>query len=77
MKYLKQMNSKEDNIYKEIEVIVENNPLTELFIQKHKDTLLKKYEQSNENYDLQRFLKLISTHQINEIEDFYTQGQIQ
>ncbi len=62
MTYFKQMNSKVDQIFQEIEVVVENNPLTELFIQKHKETLLKKYEQPNENYDLQKFLKKISTH---------------
>ncbi len=36
----------------EIKVTVQNSPLTQLFIEKHKKTLLAKYEQPDEKYNV-------------------------
>ena len=41
----------------EIHVEIQNSPLTQLFIEKHKKTLLKKYEQPNEKYNIQKFMQ--------------------
>ncbi len=56
LKFLKNIKSSEDFILEEIHVEVENSPLTRLFIERHKKTLLSKYEQPDEKYNISKFL---------------------
>lgn len=66
--YLKEeTNTDEKDVFNEIPVVVENSPLTKLFIEKHKDTLLKKYEQPDENYNIMKYLQKTTSDMTHEI----------